>query len=210
MSVEKIERLRVALGAALNDFDAVNCLRQLVVGMLGALHVPYKQADHFFTTELSGAYVTDFLSWEQSLIAKLRGLGIYEHWPQRLNERCGLMFEQLKPYLYSGCSVMDVGCGSGDFGTLLAQAGYKVGLADVIDWRTDLTAKEFSFTFVENDYVHAARHACDVVTLCTVLHHSDDPELLLQECCRVASGYCCRERFANHQDSGRGRVALLE
>lgn len=186
MATEKIDKLRFAIVAALNDFDALNCLRQLIVGMLGSLNVPYDLADHFFTTELYEVQVTDFLSWEQDLIEKLRKLGIYEHWPRRLSERCSLMFEQLKPYLDSGCSVVDVGCGSGDFGRVLAQSGYQVGLADTIDWRTDRVAKKLPFTFVQDDYVHAARHAYDVATLCTVLHHSDNPELLLEECCRVA------------------------
>ncbi len=186
MSAEKIERLRLALEVALNDFDAVNCLRHLIVGMLGALHVPYGQADHFFSTELCEVRVIDLLSWERGLIAKLRGLGVYEHWPQRLDERCRLMFKQLKPYLHPGCSVVDVGCGSGDFGRVLVESGYQVGLADSIDWRTDTVARQLPFLFVENDYLHAARHAYDVVTLCTVLHHSDNPELLLEECCRVA------------------------
>jgi ubiquinone/menaquinone biosynthesis C-methylase UbiE len=89
----------------------------------------------------------------------------------------------------SGMRVLDIGCGSGLFGKLLAARGAKVDGLDAADGLIAIARRRApAVTFTSGDMEDLPYGDCsfDVVTAVNVLHHAADPEHALMEARRVA------------------------
>ena len=88
------------------------------------------------------------------------------------------------PLLDPGWHVLDVGCGDGQLGALLAERGSEVrveGLEYVPRAETRIPVREF-----DGETIPHEDNAVDAVMLVDVLHHTDDARVLLREAGRVA------------------------
>ncbi len=100
------------------------------------------------------------------------------------NRRVGVLRDQLTNLLPRDVSVLDVGCGDG----LLARL--------TMEQRPDLTISGIDVLVRENSHIHVdpfdgkslpyPDRSFDVVMFVDVLHHTDDPMILLREAKRVA------------------------
>ncbi len=101
-----------------------------------------------------------------------------------LRNRSEKIFAQIEPFIDPGSTVLDLGCGKGTVGKLIAdRKGCHVALGDVIDYNdTELPFFKFdgrNMLFADNELDH--------VLLLTVLHHCDNPIQLMKEALRMAN-----------------------
>ena len=100
-----------------------------------------------------------------------------------VTSRAEKISDELNPYII-GDSVLDLGAGNGLIGEMLSKRHNKdVTLIDVIDYSLcDLPM----LLFQEGDTIPLDDNSIDTCVIYLVLHHSDQPEKLLQEATRVA------------------------
>ena len=87
-------------------------------------------------------------------------------------------------YFTQGCSVVDIGCGSGWFARFL-QTHYscRVTGVDVIDYCTE---KNINFIKYKGGKIPLADKSFDVAVCVSVIHHTNNPEEVLVELNRIA------------------------
>lgn len=103
--------------------------------------------------------------------------------PQRLIERADVMYNQVKDHVQG--TVLDLGCGDGRIGRLLADDGLDVTLTDVYKNKNiDDTGLPF-IPFKQGEDVPVGEDKYDTTLLLTVMHHSDDPIKTLKEAKRA-------------------------
>jgi SAM-dependent methyltransferase len=104
------------------------------------------------------------------------------------NARLRALSDAIVPHLRPGDRILDVGCGSGLLATQILShpqcpSGTHIeGLERVSRGNEPITVTQYdgsSLPFDENSF--------DVVIIADVLHHENDPNLLLSQCARVAS-----------------------
>lgn len=78
-------------------------------------------------------------------------------------------------------SILDLGAGEGYVGEELARRGHSVDLADVVD----RNATELPMTVYDGRRLSFDDDGFDVVVLCYVLHHAEDPDAVLAQALRV-------------------------
>lgn len=86
-------------------------------------------------------------------------------------------------FLNYDSSILDLGCGDGEVGRLLSLQGHAVTLCDVLDYRK---SEVLPFQLYDGKSLPFENDSFDYVLLLTVLHHSDDPRLVMREALRVA------------------------
>lgn len=98
--------------------------------------------------------------------------------------RVRVLAERIAGMIPRGASVLDVGCGDGLLASLIAASRPDLrieGIDVLVREGTHVPVKPFDGT-----HIPAADGAYDVVMFVDVLHHTDDPEVLLREAGRVA------------------------
>ena len=100
-----------------------------------------------------------------------------------LRNRSNRIFGYIAPFIGTGDSVLDLGCGDGKVGELVAvNRKSDVVLMDVVDYnKTSLPLVLYGGTRID-----CPDRSFDHVLLLTVLHHSDDPVAVMEEALRVA------------------------
>jgi SAM-dependent methyltransferase len=100
-----------------------------------------------------------------------------------LRNRSERIFSYIQPFIGEGDSVLDLGCGDGKVGELVAlRKKSDVVLMDVVDYnKTGLP-----LVLYDGRKVDCPDRSFDHVLLLTVLHHSDDPIAVMEEALRVA------------------------
>ena len=109
----------------------------------------------------------------------------HHHWifQRRVEVLSSLLAEMVPP----GSSVLDVGCGDGNIGRLIREKQPGVTVHGLEVMARPACAIEYSlfdgtrFPYEDNSF--------DVCLFVDVLHHSDDPALLLREAARVSRRY---------------------
>jgi SAM-dependent methyltransferase len=89
----------------------------------------------------------------------------------------------LLPHLGASQSVLDIGCGAGSVTTLLRAQGHAVTPLDV---RAQSLTPAVTPILFDGQHIPFGAQYFDVALLLTVLHHANEPELLLTEAARVA------------------------
>ena len=112
-----------------------------------------------------------------SLLGRLHGDLVFER-------RTQVLSEQLTAVLPEGAEILDVGCGDGSIDRLIGELRPDVTISGtdlIVRPQTHVPVTKFDGTTLP----HADRSK-DVVMFVDVLHHTDDPEILLREARRVA------------------------
>ena len=100
-----------------------------------------------------------------------------------LKNRSAKIFLQIEPFITRESSVLDLGCGDGKVGELIAaRKNNKVVLADVVNYNKT----ELPFHIYDGNKLNFADTSFDHVLLLTVLHHTDNPVQVMKEALRVA------------------------
>lgn len=115
--------------------------------------------------------------------------------PQKLSNRAKIIYKQIKPFVLRG-SVLDLGCGDGKVGELLAKDGHEVVLADIYKHSNLKNIKLPFKLFRQGEKVPFNNNQFDNTLVLTVYHHSDNPFKTLIETVRVTKP--------------RGRILVIE
>lgn len=119
-------------------------------------------------------------SYELKARAELEKAGITQLLPSALQGRSQTIYDQIKSYIV-GQRVLDLGCGDGKVGDLLAENGLEVTLADIYQ-HEHVQKTGLSFRLLQaNDRLDRLieEEQYDTTLLLTVLHHSDNPSQTL-------------------------------
>jgi SAM-dependent methyltransferase len=112
-----------------------------------------------------------------SLLGRLHGEMVFQR-------RTRVLSQQLAALLPEGAAVLDVGCGDGLIDKLIGERRPDVTISGIdlmVRPKTHIPVVQFDgLTIPRED------NSVDVVMFIDVLHHTDDPEVLLREARRVA------------------------
>ena len=123
-------------------------------------------------------------AYEQKAHEILEQAGVTEKIQDHLSDRAEKIYDQIKPFLV-GNTALDLGCGDGKIGTILAKKGFQTTLADVYkNPNVEKTGLEFIDLNQGQDVPLQKQY--DNVLLLTVMHHSDDPIKTLREAKRLS------------------------
>jgi len=98
--------------------------------------------------------------------------------------RVRVLAERLAPLFPRGAAVLDVGCGDGLLAKLIGELRPDLTLEGI-----DVLVREGTHVPVrafDGRHIESADKSYDAVMFVDVLHHTDDPEILLTEAVRVA------------------------
>jgi SAM-dependent methyltransferase len=100
------------------------------------------------------------------------------------NRRTRILAERLAALIPRGASVLDVGCGDGTIASLMLRQRADIsirGLDVLVRPETKIPVEPF-----DGQCLPCGDQSFDVVSFIDVLHHTDDPTILLKEAKRVA------------------------
>ncbi|HLC19570.1 MAG TPA: methyltransferase domain-containing protein [Candidatus Nanoarchaeia archaeon] len=131
--------------------------------------------------------------YEEATHIKLKWFGYIRNVQKARAGRAQTVYSQIAPHVQG--TVLDIGCGDGQIGKRLADAGHEVVLADVYkNPNIDSTGLEF-ILFEQGEPVPDTRQY-DTTLLLTVMHHSNDPIETLRD--------------AKERTKRGGRIVIIE
>ncbi len=160
-------------------------IRQILIRVFHYLGISSDKSDEIIDECINIAKNYDTLeSYERSAHEILKKEGVVEELPKKLDKRAHIIFNQIKPYLLDG-SILDLGCGDGRVGQLVADFGHHVVLAGICENENIENIKLPFKIFKKNQPLPYGDNEFINTLVLTVLHHSDDPLFLLKEIHRV-------------------------
>ncbi len=152
-----------------------NLLRR-VADLLGL--TPFAKSDAVGSAFSLAESMRDSYEFEQALKLMFVAKSDVSHMYAAIKARSTTVFEDIAGH-FVGSSLLDVGCGNGLVSELSKPHFAEVQLLDVMDYRS----KEVDLPFMqyEEGRPFPITKTYDTVLLLTVLHHSNDPLLLLNE-----------------------------
>ncbi|MFH1440294.1 MAG: methyltransferase domain-containing protein [Candidatus Woesearchaeota archaeon] len=194
----------------LRNADVRQYIRDTLITILQALdvHFPDDNIDDFL--RIADSDRTTLEKYEQEAHEYLQSLGVTERIPAKLSDRANLIYSQIKPFLLPG-KVLDIGCGDGRVGELLAGDGLGNDVGDGVDVMLvdtyehehikecrDKTGKRLQFRLMTDPkkvpieiqtpslpYNRRQLKPYDNTLLLTVLHHSSYPTATISEAKRL-------------------------
>jgi len=88
----------------------------------------------------------------------------------------------IAPYLAQDAKIIDIGSGPGSLLYVMRRAGYNIGGLDIRDSAYNPTLKAQIYDGINMPYDDKAY---DIALLSTMLHHTPDPDHILQEAARI-------------------------
>ena len=124
-------------------------------------------------------------NYEKEVHLILDGRRVNQRIPEKLSNRAEIIFEQIKPFL-KGHDILDLGCGDGKVGDIISkEQPRQVILSDVYE-HGNIANIKLPFTRIKkNKKIPSPENSFDTVLVLTILHHSDDPLMVLREAERV-------------------------
>ena len=177
------------LAEIVRDPEINSVILEMHSRVLKCLEVPDNEIKNICETCLGMAALVgetiDIEEYEKSVHTLLGKTDVLTKIPEKLKSRAIPIYNQIAPYLKPG-RVLDLGCGDGAVGALISShQNMPVDLADVYK-HNDIHEIGLPFTqLAQNESLPFDDNSFDNVLLLTVLHHSDDPELLLREARRI-------------------------
>ncbi|MBI5392227.1 methyltransferase domain-containing protein [Candidatus Woesearchaeota archaeon] len=154
----------------------------ILVSVLDYLNIPDSKENASIIVTL--AALNDLDQYEIAGRQLLEQIGVIERIPQKLTARTEITYRQIRKYLV-GNSVLDLGCGDGNIGKILASRdNLEVALADVYKHDNIRNIGLFFYRIATNGIIPTNRQY-DASLLLTVLHHANNPIKTLQEAKRV-------------------------
>lgn len=100
------------------------------------------------------------------------------------NRRVRVLVDEIGALLPVGAQMLDVGTGDGQIAKMIGtrQDGTQVQGIDIMERET----VHIPVTLFDGKMIPMADNSVDVVTFVDVLHHTDDPQILISEAARVA------------------------
>jgi len=100
------------------------------------------------------------------------------------NRRVRVLVEQIGAHLPPNAQMLDVGTGDGQIAKMIGarQDGTSVQGIDIMERKTT----HIPVTLFDGKVIPMDDDSVDVVTFVDVLHHTDDPQILIKEAARVA------------------------
>lgn len=174
------------LDVKLENKNSDNYIRKTLVSVLSALNIPSAQDIADKTLQEFHSY-KNLKEYEANTHKILENSGLTPQiLSQRLDERAEKVYSQIEQYLPKKGSLLDLGCGDGRIGKLIAdRKGLEVTLADVYRHQ-DIGRTGLEFVIVKPDgSIPAEDKKYDAVLESTILHHSNNPINTIQEGKRV-------------------------
>lgn len=125
------------------------------------------------------------LDYEREARELFEQRGLATNIQKKLEHRAKLMQEQILPHLLFPGNVLDLGCGDGQAGKLIAEKGFDVQLADIYEHPQAMQTGLKHDLLKEGKRLPYENGSFDNIIIALVLHHSDDPDFLLREAKRV-------------------------
>lgn len=94
-----------------------------------------------------------------------------------------LIFSKIQRYIRTSDKIIDVGCGGGNISRILKEHGHDVTSIDIVNKSYSYNVQPIIFN---GRTIPFPNKSFDVGLVCAVLHHTPQPEHLLQETARVA------------------------
>lgn len=101
------------------------------------------------------------------------------------NRRVRVLVDQIGGLLPDNARMLDVGTGDGQIAKMIGERGNGITVEGI-----DIMEREtihIPVTLFDGKVIPMADNSVDVVTFVDVLHHTDDPQILISEAARVAS-----------------------
>lgn len=114
-----------------------------------------------------------------------RAFNIYEHAQYHLYSDASLdRLRELLKYKNSGGEVLEIGCGSGAFSSLMQQAGFNVTCLEMSPWVVDFVKQTFNLKVYQGpvEKQSFAPGSFDAIVLSEVIQHFPDPVTTLKHC----------------------------
>ena len=95
------------------------------------------------------------------------------------------MFNRIAPFLKNKDFILDLGCGTCNVSEVLSESGYKIMLLDIQNLSFVDNMKPIIY---DGDRIPFDNNKFDKALILTVLHHTPNPEKILNEAKRVSKG----------------------
>jgi len=160
-------------------------IRKTLIKVFDHLGILEDEADDIIDEIISRAKNYQSLAeYEKSAYEILKNKGVVDEIPEKLINRADIMYGQSNSYFIDG-SVLDLGCGDGRVGELIAKDGHHVVLSDIYR-HPNIDNTNLNFKLLKNSgRLPFADNEFNNTLSLTVLHHSENPLEVLKEIYRV-------------------------
>ncbi|MFC1647708.1 class I SAM-dependent methyltransferase [Patescibacteria group bacterium] len=170
----------------LNVDEIAQVIYGLLVNVLANLEVDAMDAHEISALCIQIAKQSqNVIDYERSARELFEGRNLESNIQKKFKDRAKLIQEQVLPHLLFPGNVLDLGCGDGGVGKLIAAKGFDVQLADVYEHPQAMRTGLKHDLLKEGERLPYEDGSFYNIILALVLHHSDDPDFLLREAKRI-------------------------
>ena len=113
------------------------------------------------------------------------------------NRRVKVLVQELGALVPPGSTIMDVGTGDGQIAKMIGETQEGTSVEGIDIMRRETT--HIPVTLFDGTTIPLEDNSVDVVTFVDVLHHTDDPQVLISEAARVAkSAVIIKDHLSEH------------
>jgi SAM-dependent methyltransferase len=174
-----------SIACLLESLEVSQTIRDTLTRVLAYLGLPEPEAAETAESVIqTGQRCLSDSDYELQAYTYLQAKGIIELLPTKRKTRLSLIFDQIRSFIPLDCSVLDIGCGDGGLGKLIAGLGNRVSLCDVYE-NPSVSSAGLPFSLFSQGRPLPFKGPFNVALLSSVLHHCDDPVALIADCARI-------------------------